>query len=390
MPIRYAGVDLLLSDPDGAVSRWMRAYLRENEASIFCQWNASVCDLRHASILRGDSVSAFTVPRVGLPVGNAPRMPRPRLNSLYHPTGAKRWAHGLFLIDDAGLATIETATADGASAILAFSDGANTMSMRMHLLPPRPVSPPGVSGSRLWMLPLVDSRYYWQFSAVEDYHPTTWGQSLSQIGSNAPTFYSPVVGFGIPFTSEWIRPYESAAVLIDAVAMTLQHRVVRDPVGAGIYGSFTLMDAADSESMAQANLNAGWSVVAGGELDGAMRPSFVEVVYPLSTADDEYGSDVAALSSPTSGGAKAFHVPQKMTLGGGAGLASVLQWAYGDWFDLAYDVTYAGIVPWSQSGFDNYIRWEFRSDVRGGCIAQTRVVSMPPNFGCESLPIGGL
>ena len=91
MAVKFAGIDLLLEDPEGTVRAWLDEHLSEMYASIFCLDNTAVRESRYASIgniatqiSSASSVSSrsgfpltdkSTVRRVGIPVGNylAPR-----------------------------------------------------------------------------------------------------------------------------------------------------------------------------------------------------------------------------------------------------------------------------------------------------------------------------
>lgn len=89
----------------------------------------------------------------------------PRIGALTWPTGASRWARGFFLATDSQLTLIREALGDGevyTSGLLVMSssdDEANTVSVPMFMLPPRPLL--GPTGGALWLLVLVDARYFW-------------------------------------------------------------------------------------------------------------------------------------------------------------------------------------------------------------------------------------
>lgn len=396
MTITYAGVPLLLEDPEGTVRRWLNRHLSERHASIFCMGNTAVNDLRHASIKQAQTVMDTCVPRVSLPCGNYPALPRMKINSLIHPTGAKRWTQGLFLIDGSGLTTILNAIPNGESAVLALSDGQNSVSLRLRLLPPRPISPPGTdANTRLWMLPLVDERYYWQMWYVGEYAPLTWTEALSQIGADAPTFTTAVpANLGDPFPSEWKRPHEQAAMMIDAVALSTMRRVIRmDNEANAVFSPYRVVSATESESRLNANFGESWGVVAGGDfsdqLRAAARPESVGVSYPFPQAEGVYDGEwnVMAYNSPVpfqSGRYYYYHCSsddQSQVYADAVAVEHLL------WMDRHYDITYAGIVPWRQTGYDDYVSWEFNRQRRGSYVAQTRAVSMPPSFGIDGLPV---
>ncbi|MFO1040979.1 MAG: hypothetical protein U0941_04290 [Planctomycetaceae bacterium] len=441
MPIRFAGIDLLLEDPEGMVRSWLDQHLSELYATIFCLENATIREGRFASIRNmgaptagGSSASSgfpltdtSTVRRVGLPVANYPRPPRPRINSLYWPTGATRWAHGLFLITESNLSQVLEACAGGQSATLELSSkrerptgsssgsGAGTATeIRGSLYPlvPRPVSTFGIEPEeRLWLLPLVDARYFWQYSHVRQYAPHSWSEALSEIQGLSPAD-CPSLGeavpmaYGRPSATEFVRDFENAAVLTDAVALTLGRRVVGGPTVNGFrFQAYQTQTAAAAHTLASANLSSPWDVVAGGEFTDQARslgqiPSRVIVTYGNAAGDRVAGYAQRDQGGVTHGGSKVFHcsatggssVPAdgRYTSGSEQGLVNQVGADYYEWLALHYDVTFAGIVPWNITGYDDYVRWEIAVRGKGRrrqYLCQTRAVSLPPNFGFESLPI---
>ncbi len=441
MPIRFAGIDLLLEDPEGMVRSWLDQHLSELYATIFCLENATIREGRFASIRNsgaptagGSSASSgfpltdtATVRRVGLPVANYPRPPRPRINSLYWPTGATRWAHGLFLITESNLSQVLEACAGGQAATLELSSkrerstgsssgsGVGTATeIRGSLYPlvPRPVSTVGIEpDERLWLLPLVDARYFWQYSHVRQYAPHSWSEALSDIQGLSPAD-CPSLGeavpmaYGRPSATEFVRDFENAAVLTDAVALTLGRRVVGGPTVNGFrFQAYQTQTAAAAHPLASANLSSPWDVVAGGEFTDQARslgqiPSRVIVTYGNAAGDRVAGYAQRDQGGVTHGGSKVFHcsatggssVPAdgRYTSGPEQGLVNQVGADYYEWLALHYDVTFAGIVPWNITGYDDYVRWEITVRGKGRrrqYLCQTRAVSLPPNFGFESLPI---
>ncbi len=454
MAVKFAGIDLLLEDPEGTVRAWLDEHLSEMYASIFCLDNTAVRESRYASIgniatqiSSASSVSSrsgfpltdkSTVRRVGIPVGNYPRPPKPRINSLYWPTGAMRWAHGLFLISKANLDTVLAACAGEQSATFylssvrdsttptiptssSASSGAHSattseISASMFPLAPRPVSAPGVNANdRLWLLPLVDARYFWQFYHVEQYSPETWQSALSGIQGVSPTD-TPALGeavpsaYGKPSAVEFVRDFENAAVLTDAVGLSIGRRVVGSPqVSPYRFLPYKTQSAETAFAIADDNLGNGWDVVAGGEFTSEAAtlgntPTSVVVTYTETDGQRVSGyAEYLKPSGASNGGSKVFHCSAtetqaapsngKYTSGFEKNLASQIGADFYRWNDLHYDITYAGIVPWEVTGFDDYVRWEVAVIGRGKrrkYVCQTRAVSMPPNFGFESLPIDPL
>lgn len=89
------------------------------------------------------------------------RVLHPRVGSLLWPVGASRWAEAWVLADEDQLALIQqvTGTAALTAAYLEIGLAAEVKAL-MYMLPPRPLT--GLPGARrLWLIPLVDDRYFW-------------------------------------------------------------------------------------------------------------------------------------------------------------------------------------------------------------------------------------
>src|SRR5574343_1405287 len=122
--------------------------------------------------------------RAGLPRPNYPPAPPPRVNTLYWPTGAVRWARGWFLADQAAVDALtdfnepDSAWADGYAVAktlrastpdLADSSTPYVLEAEMYLLRPLRITATGdETFGDLWLLPLVDQRYWWRFRRTGD------------------------------------------------------------------------------------------------------------------------------------------------------------------------------------------------------------------------------
>src|SRR5690349_13875109 len=82
MPISFAGVDLLLEDPDGDVQAWFDHWLDLDDNRMVAAWPSGVWNKSG-----------------NIPLPNYSRPLRPKLNTWYRPVGASRWSFGLFLAD---------------------------------------------------------------------------------------------------------------------------------------------------------------------------------------------------------------------------------------------------------------------------------------------------
>ena len=215
------------------------------------------------------------------------RTPLVRSNTLWWPVGASRWAMGFFYASESALADIrDEAYADDVYTPLdlVMDDGTNSITTEMYLLPPAPIAPQKVvaaadrstwvlprtiaaDGTKsLYILPLVDERYFWwlKASAISvNEGTTTWAQLYSSIAT----------ALGITLTAEavnsaYLTPpaslasnYEAIPLLLDAVATTVGQRVVRK-----LDGTVITIGPSASRTALVAQLTLNYPRVAGGLL----------------------------------------------------------------------------------------------------------------------------
>ena len=155
---------------------------------------------------------------------------RIELNTLWWPTGASRFAVGWYLVDEGLLTQIRDVTEPlGSShqpANLVLDDGTDSVTVSMWMLPAIPLQQIGADG--LYLLPLVDERYFWWFKA-ETVVASTWANLYADFA----------VALGITLTVDaveltYLSPhdtlgaqYEPLPLLLDATAYSTGRRVVR-------------------------------------------------------------------------------------------------------------------------------------------------------------------
>lgn len=237
MSLTYAGVPLLLDDRDGAVQEWLDRYL--------CTADLTAIGATSPAREAGGVYDA-------LPRPNWTDPPPPRLNTLWWPTGASRWARFYGLVDTAGKDAILEATNDGKDVGLLHMEATaptaepiegggsawgfgGAIDAPMWLLPPRPLTAQTRPDNdafvqHLWLVPLVDARWFWQWSSVD---PTadTWDDLATAIQD--ALFYCgdfvfsnevQYLGFPDAFPFEVDTPDTdrvNAAVLLDAMLHSL-------------------------------------------------------------------------------------------------------------------------------------------------------------------------
>jgi len=368
---------------------------------------------------------------LGLPVINWPASPTPRINTLYWPTGATRWAQGWFLATrktrDAILKKIRPSSQSAGNDTGKLEFGSNTSDTNiqtadMYLLPPRPISWTGAQGddADLWLIPLVDARYFWQFVNVGDLSvttSTTWATLFSTLGTalgETITVESTVdAAYLKPDPTDFSRRYDNASLLLDAAAWSAGRRVVR-----WFDGTVRVESRSIADTVLDENLNATWIKLAGGDFSdmGGDVPEKVLVTfrkikqYLLQSDNKLYTKENSAPSGTR------FITGKKLTIHCAAyadyntsdalqngtdldALAAQIKTDYYGWASKDYDYCFAGIADWTPSGYDDAILWAFgrtcpdktfdlirnedgsiaRLDDRTDLLSYTRVQTLPGN-----------
>jgi len=164
-------VTMLLQDPEGRVDDMIERYHTQTLSRITCQ-NAAV------NVNRGN----------GTIIHNYDPLPTPKINQLVIPTGSTRWGYCLLLADDEIKKKVYEASNYGTiplnlifgTPIVSREEKQHSVTLTVWVLPPHRVSPetgddsqdqintnPTEStSSKLWIIPVVDERYLWQFKHV--------------------------------------------------------------------------------------------------------------------------------------------------------------------------------------------------------------------------------
>ncbi len=171
-----------------------------------------------------------------------PEPPRPiYLNRLWWPTGASRFARAHFVVNDDQLTRIrqKVQTIGGkssTSAILQIADGTTTFSVSLWMLPAVPLQQVG-EGANFWLLTLVDARYWWWGVPLSlNVTAGRWTDLYAQIGTAlglAIAVDSIPSAYGGP-TVEYAAQYRPLPAVLDAVAWSVQQRIVVDPTTGSV------------------------------------------------------------------------------------------------------------------------------------------------------------
>lgn len=207
-------------------------------------------------------------PKPSLPVG-----------AWFYPSGACRWSvfRGLATSSMVKAMLAETQGIYARSLVMQsvpvvpgqLATAYYSLSSSLYMLPPRPLAEHGGKFDGLYLVTLVDERYYWPDSPVSlrVNQNTTWDELINQIAAaldvtiNLPS-PNPAYSQPEPDSQLWSN-FESAAVLLDAIAYNLGSAVVRD-----LDGTYNLYNAGLSEIVTRINRGSVSRVVrtAGGDI----------------------------------------------------------------------------------------------------------------------------
>lgn len=247
----YAGVDL--GDPDGTeIGEWIVDNIHPQQLYplAYQTWPA---------FWRNGPVMNIT-----------PEIPRPvKISSLFWPFTASRFAQGNFVVTTTMLNSIRTAAYRYGAAQACefiFDDGDNSLTTYLWMLPATPIQQ-ALPGSDMWLLTLVDDRYYWWGQSVNldvTEGITTWNDLYETIGDylGITIDVDPVASdYGVPL-SAYTTGSRPLPLILDAIAFSVGQRIVR-----GFDGSVTAQNATTALSLVSANLVAAPTDYAGGEFD---------------------------------------------------------------------------------------------------------------------------
>lgn len=402
-------VATLLGDEAGELADWLARYLPVAVADLFVRPPAH----RELS-LKGAGNRVFTVP-----TPNWPPLPDLAFNRLYWPTGATRWAHCFLLatterkdkilayahptaegaepdpFDTAGTLTIAPNGWQGELATQGYVTDDNDivgLNARMFVLPPRRIVVQALESTDrgtdralsdgLWIVPLVDQRYFWQHDHVPaGYDPEDWSEAFTAIldgivaegtGYRTPSDFDD--GFGEPDLPS--LEYHNAAMILDALAWSTQRRIV-----AALNGTISVEAVSDALDTLTDNLNGPHQQIAGGD-DLPVRstvPASLILAFPggveTQTAEDNGHTEYQ------DGTAHVVHVPaNNVTDDERESFATAFAAEFYPWLSTRYDYSYAGVKAWNPCGYDDAVAVCF-----DGKNATTRARSLPYNWGATTL-----
>lgn len=266
--IKYDSYPLLLEDLDGPIAEWVNRWLPLAYANLFTLPNTAVSP-RHEFNPIGGPV------HLGIQRPNWNPLPPPKINTLIWPTGASRWAYGVFLVDGETLKNL-TADNNGTEGLKLQIEYAGDIALtaRMWMLPAQPLSnaagqpqdaitagqpQDAITKGRnqrpknhgnIYLLPLVDIRYFWQFIGSENYDADShfsWNDLSTAVcgkltGSNKD-FSIDVAEYFKPDPDQMMLVQNSNAALhLDAIASSTGGQIVVFPSynSGGTYATVNL------------------------------------------------------------------------------------------------------------------------------------------------------
>ena len=170
--------------------------------------------------------------------------PHVKIGDWYWPTGASRFSvfRGLATSSQMKAMLAETAGCQSAELIMKSTpSGAGdtipnsfTLIAQMFMLPPRPLAEHGGRFDGLYLITLVDARYYWRGTGVSlsPKETTSWDSVITSLGTAVgvtPIYTSIPSSYTRPEPdSQLFCNWENAALLLDIAANNIGRTVVRD------------------------------------------------------------------------------------------------------------------------------------------------------------------
>lgn len=323
------------------------------------------------------------------------------INVLRMPWSATRFGVGHFLASDAQLNSIRSVVNTPAggvrSAPLVLTDGANTVTTSLYMLPARPLT--GIPGEgRLWLITLVDSRWYWPYTASTiSITPgtTTWLQLFNALASALDETF---VVDSIP--SDYLKPpgdlasnYDSLPQILDAAASSVGMRVVRH-----LNGTYEIQSTIQAKTIVTRNQQNNWLIRSGGKLSlTATTPSDLSLAVPASitvalpkVADGIPSTSPTAITNTLANltlldfgqqigfarGDLVLYSTEVASFTSGSpnnaaetsALAEQIAADWYEWWPGTLDVTYNGLMPWNPEG-QHDVEWRHRGD---GAVTRVR------------------
>ena len=196
-----------------------------------------------------------------------------RIGDWYYPTGATRWSIFRGLATSNQVKEMLKATEGNVAqqfimkvvplspTLKELSTSIYTLTTDLFMLPPRPLAEHGGEFDGLYLVTLVDERYYWQYhsSTIRPKTTTTWNDLISTLGTDLDLITDSEVRISSQSTipsvysspevdSQFWTNEENTARLLDAVAFNTGRIVVRK-----LDGTYILLNTLESQTNVNTN-----------------------------------------------------------------------------------------------------------------------------------------
>lgn len=356
------------------------------------------------------------------PIDFSPKLPHvrrlgPVINQLYWPIGASRWGEFAGLADDNSVADIveaaKTKRLAGETPALVLKTTTKykaflwtiELNVAMHMLSPRPLTVE--DGSRLWLIPFVDQRYWWRFMSTGELSVVggdSWYTLINDLGTALGLtieFVTPSADYLDPDPVACTQEHADIPHLLDAVAHSVGTRVI-----CQLNGDVELQGWSAAESRFRDNRTQGRGVghLAGDEYSDQKWAAPENVLvscpkirhyvpridgdrYSYTVAPDAtlFDADNAEVETGT---VKRIQTAAYADFTGAGGtpdndadlqtLADKIAEDYYLSLKRCYRIMHSGLVRWNPSAYDYLIVWSLRD----GEISTT-AKSAPPNLDLE-------
>ena len=383
----------------------------------------------------GTSAAPYT--GEALPTLNYSRPQRVKINAWYQPTGCSRWGYGFFISDYARLKRIVSQFSNSAGAstrgnLLLNSQVGSQVSTRVfnaYMLPCHALSANAFADESLWLMPLVDERFFWQHRAGQtivdapDGNPSTHSTWTTLINNAGGMFGSLTSTGTVP--TQYLNPNPFALSAFNHCAPTVLYDILMYSIGRRIIpvyniqgnGSTTVFPgqqwlAADfgytgvqntvnlTNPIDVARLQSGTGTIPGVT---ALTPGSITVNFrrwqngivfsdavnsryskTFSLAGDQNFVKVfnsTALADYTSGGMTPDNQTNLDTLANQIATDYLLSIFW------IQDSVIMGISQWQETGYDDFVEFDagYREPTTGEYVGKTRIHTTPYNFGCQTL-----
>ncbi len=332
------------------------------------------------------------------------------LGSLLWPSGASRFSvyHGM--VGTAQLEQIKALAFDEAgyqSLPLVIDDSNYSIETDLFMLPARAMAECGVAtNEELWLITLVDERYFWWFKAenISIADETNWEVVYSTIGSALGVTITPddIPSVYLSAPSQLSGQYEFLPILLDAVAASVGQRIVRQ-----LDGTVQAQNAANAFLQGVENLDSDFPRKAGGSMDpetfAGTVPSTLTITFPYLDTTQGVWPATISLEGSTFDGSRVIHSTAVGDATAGtpdneAELNLLANQIASDWqgFQKGYwDVAYLGPVPWVPEALTDMIEWHhsegaiFTRAMRGPWDQWPDMLMHYSSVGASLVPVGG-